>query len=218
MDRSERTNDDLVATVAALSRAYLGGEMRSGRVLRAMRAVDRAAFLPLEYRREAYRDEPVAIGYGQTCSEPSMVAFMADMLNPEPGHRVLEVGSGCGYASAVLACMVRPGGSVTAAEIIPELAVISRANLSAWADVEVLEADGSDGLPLRGPWDRILLSAGVRRGAFTEAPLLAALTAEGVLVYPEARGAVYRIRMTSSGPVRDKFYGVAFVPLTGRNS
>jgi protein-L-isoaspartate(D-aspartate) O-methyltransferase len=193
-----------------------------------MRAIDRASFLASELRRAAYVDEPVDIGLGQTCSQPSIVAFMLDKLQVGPGHRVLEVGSGCGYAAAILALLCSPGGRVTAAEILPGLAALGRANCAAalaklglageaLASVEVLAGDASLGLPDRGPFDRILLSAGVRRPGFREEPLLARLAEGGVLVYPEARGRLYRVARRAQGLVRDYWSGVAFVRLRGAN-
>ena len=122
------TNDELVEFVRLRASRYIGGSARDGRVLAAMAAIDRASFLPSEERWAAYRDDPAGIGFGQTCSQPSMVAFMLDKLELGPGLRVLEVGAGCGYAAAIAALLVAPGGSIIAAEIFPELAAAARAN------------------------------------------------------------------------------------------
>ena len=119
--RLPESNEELVALVEYRADSYLGGGRRSSAVLAAMRALDRAAFLPPQSRGEAYRDEPAAIGSRQTCSQPSMVAFMLDKLELRPGLRVLEVGAGCGYAAVLIARLCSPGGSVVAAEILPEL-------------------------------------------------------------------------------------------------
>jgi Protein-L-isoaspartate carboxylmethyltransferase len=219
------TNAELVEFVRLRASSYLGGAVRDGRVLEAMRSVDRALFLQPSARRAAYLDEPVDIGSRQTCSQPSMIAFMLDALRLRPGLRVLEVGSGSGYAAALLALLVSPEGAVTSLEILPELALRARANLVAasstgprlgpLAEVEVLLADGSRGLPSRGPYDRILLSAGAVRGRFDEAPLLSQLAELGILLYPEERGNLYRLTRSASGLVRDRWPGVAFVPLKG---
>jgi len=223
------TNAGLVARVAAAAPAYLGGRERDGRVLEAMLAIDRAAFLPEGSRWAAYLDEPVPIGWGQTCSEPSMVALMLDLLRIEPGQRILEVGSGSGYAAAIAGLLCFPGGQVYAAEILPELALAGRANCAACRlpgapasslldRIEFLEADGSAGFPGLAPFDRIMLSAGVASPSFREEPLLGQLAPGGMLLYPQARGSLFRITLDRSGPRRESWAGVAFVPLCGRNS
>jgi protein-L-isoaspartate(D-aspartate) O-methyltransferase len=224
--RQPESNDELVEFVKYRADSYLGGGPRDGRVLNTMRAIDRASFLAADARWAAYLDEPVDIGFGQTCSQPSMVAFMLDKLEVHPGARVLEVGAGCGYAAAALALLCSPGGSMTAVEILPALATMARANCAvalsglgpaAVAPVEVLAGDGSAGLPERAPFDRILLSAGVSRHSFKEEPLLEQLSEGGILLYPEARGRLYRLTRRNGGLIRDSWTGVAFVRLRGKN-
>jgi protein-L-isoaspartate(D-aspartate) O-methyltransferase len=221
--RLPESNDELVELVKYRADSFLGGGNRDGRVLNALRALDRAAFLPADLRWAAYLDEPVAIGLGQTCSQPSMVAFMLDRLRLFPGARVLEVGAGCGYAAAAIAILCSPGGSVIAVEILPELAAAARSNCivalaKPLSRVEVLAIDGSGGLPDRAPFDRILLSAGVRRRSFHENILSAQLAEGGILIYPEERGKLYRVMRRSGGLVRQSWDGVAFVSLRGGNA
>jgi protein-L-isoaspartate(D-aspartate) O-methyltransferase len=228
--RLPETNDELIELVRHRAGSYIGRGERDPRVLDAMRAIDRAAFLPAGARYAAYLDEAADIGLGQTCSQPSMVAFMLDKLDIRPASRVLEVGAGCGYAAALIALLCAPGGSVVAAEIESELASSARVNCAmalaaaaplGWASaatVELVAADASDGLPERAPFDRILLSAGVRSRSFSEEPLLAQLAEGGVLVYPEARGRLYRMTRRKGRIVRESWAGVAFVDLRGRNS
>ena len=217
--RLPESNEELVELVEYRADSYLGGGSRNGRVLGAMRALDRAAFLPPQSRIDAYRDEPAAIGLGQTCSQPSMVAFMLDKLDIRPGSRVLEVGAGCGYAAALIALLCSPGGSVVAAEILPELAAMAKANCTvAVATVEVVAVDASAGLPERAPFDRIILSAGVRHPSFREERLLAQLAEGGILLYPEAKGRLYRVTRRGRGLLRESWSGVAFVDLRGDNA
>jgi protein-L-isoaspartate(D-aspartate) O-methyltransferase len=227
--RFPESNDELVDAIKYRADSYLGGGVRDGRVLAAMRELDRARFLPPESRAEAYLDEPAAIGLGQTCSQPSMVAFMLDKLELRPGMRALEVGAGSGYAAAIAALLCSPGGRVVAAEILPELAAMARANCAVAlggllaagaraAELEVLAADASAGLPERAPFDRIFLSAGVSRPAFREDLLLAQLAEGGILLYPESRGHLYRITRQGGRLVRDAWSSVAFVRLRGKNS
>jgi len=221
--RQPENNDELIELVERRADSFVGGGVRDGRVLAALRALDRAAFLPADRRWAAYLDEPVDIGMGQTCSQPSMVAFMLDRLRVFAGARVLEVGAGCGYAAAAVAMLSSPGGSAVSVEILPELASAARANcLFALAmsssSVEILTADGSGGLPERAPFDRILFSAGVRLRSFREEPLLAQLDDGGILMYPETRGRLYRITRRSGRLVREGWDGVAFVSLKGKNA
>jgi protein-L-isoaspartate(D-aspartate) O-methyltransferase len=227
--RFSESNDELVDAVGYRAEFYLGGGVRDSRVLAAMRELDRASFLPPGLRGAAYLDEPVSIGLGQTCSQPSMVAFMLDKLRLGPGLRVLEVGAGSGYAAAIAALLCAPGGLVVAAEILPELAAMARANCAAAlggsavaaasaAEVDVVRTDASAGLPERGPFDRIFLSAGASRPSFREDALLPGLSEGGVLLYPESQGRLYRITRSSRGLTRESWEGVAFVRLRGRNS
>jgi protein-L-isoaspartate(D-aspartate) O-methyltransferase len=208
-------NDDLVSRVARGARTYLDGEPRSSRVLEAMRNVDRADYLPERWKARAYDDEALPLGAGQTCSQPSMVAFMLDKLDIRAGMRVLEVGAGSGYAASVAARLCLPGGEIIACEILPELALRCRSNVAGLTDaIRVLEADGSLGLPELAPYDRIFLSAGVASSGFDEGPFVECLKPEGVLLYPEANGSLRRVMLTKPGTIqRDSWYGVSFVPL-----
>jgi protein-L-isoaspartate(D-aspartate) O-methyltransferase len=220
------SNDALVDEVARAAPAYLGESERSARTLEAMRGVDRAAFLPLEKRSYAYADLPIDIGSDQTCSQPSMVALMLDLLEIAQGTRILEVGAGSGYAAAIAAVLAGPTGDLVAAEIRPELAAIAQANLERWsrdrsdaAKINVVASDASDGLPGIPKFDRILVSAGSSGATFREGALVARLAEGGVLVWPQARGSLFKVR-TRHGAIIDRveLRGVAFVPLLGRNS
>ena len=212
------TNEELVALVADRAEHYLDGRRRSPRVLAALLAVDRAAFLSATDRRCAYADEPIGIGLGQTCSQPSMVAFMLDMLDPRPGGHILEVGAGSGWAAALAARLCAPGGRVWAMEILPGLAAFGRTNCTvARAGVDFITGDGSSGLPEQAPFDRILVSAAARSG-FREEPLVSQLAEGGILVYPDWRGQLYRVTKRGGSLGRESWGSVAFVPLIGGNS
>jgi protein-L-isoaspartate(D-aspartate) O-methyltransferase len=189
------------------------------RVIDAMREVDRVEFLPAPVKGQAWIDEPVVIGYGQTCSQPSLVAFMLDELAIFPGCRVLEIGSGCGYAAALASRLCGESGRIFACEIIPGLASLMRANFGdRYPNIEIIEGDGSAGFPLLAPFDRIILSAGVDASRFDRNILLAQLANPGILMYPEAQGRLYKLKKTGQA-IEEKTFGyVSFVPLRGCNA
>ena len=152
------------------------------RVLEALRAVDRAAFVPAEHRDLAVRDQPVPLPEGQTTSQPSLIARMIEALDLQGHERVLEVGSGYGYQTALLAALAR---EVVSIERIPALVQAARANLASLISVTVLDGDGSLGAPEHAPYDAIVVSA-----AFPDvpSPLIEQLAEGGRLVQPVGPG------------------------------
>lgn len=132
--------------------------VRDQRVLAAMNRVPRHRFVPTAERHEAYDDHPIPIGFGQTISQPYIVAFMTEALRVEPSHRVLEVGAGSGYQTAVLAEL---GATVYAIEVIEALAERARRLLDElhYANVHLRVGDGYAGWPEYAPYDRIIAAA-----------------------------------------------------------
>ncbi|MCH7766238.1 MAG: methyltransferase domain-containing protein, partial [Acidobacteria bacterium] len=128
--------------------------VRDPRVLRALRRVPRHEFVPAPLRSAAYQDRPLPIGNDQTISQPYMVAKMTELLRPQPGHRVLEVGTGSGYQAAVLAVLVK---DVYTIEIVAPLAEQARQRLErlGYANVHVRAGDGYLGWPEAPPFDPI---------------------------------------------------------------
>jgi protein-L-isoaspartate(D-aspartate) O-methyltransferase len=155
-------------------------DVRDQRVLDAIARVERHLFVPEHARSDAYEDHPVPIGHGQTISQPYIVGFMTQALDVAPAHRVLEIGTGCGYQTAVLAELAREVYSI---EVVPELADRARATLSdlGYTNVHLHTGDGYDGWPEEAPFDRILAAAAPR-----EIPpvLVDQLAADGILVLP----------------------------------
>ena len=134
--------------------------IRDRRVLGAMLEIPREEFVPVESRVLAYRDEPIHIGWGQTISQPYMTALMAEVLELTGAETVLEVGTGCGYAAAVLGALA---ARVVSVEIIPGLAHLAQENLRRTgreSNVQVVLGDGSLGQPDFGPYGAISVAAG----------------------------------------------------------
>ncbi len=149
-------------------------------VLRAMRAVPRHLFVPEGEVRHAYEDRPLPIGYGQTISQPYIVAYMTELLALEPGERVLEVGTGSGYQAAILAEIVE---AVYTVEIIPELASAAEQRLRrlGYGSVQVKRADGYYGWSEHAPFDAIVVTAAAEH---VPPPLIEQLKEGGRMVIP----------------------------------
>jgi protein-L-isoaspartate(D-aspartate) O-methyltransferase len=138
---------------------------RAADVAAAMRALARERFLPPEQRARAHEDRPLPLWHGQTSSQPSTVAAMLTLLQVPVGARVLDIGAGSGWTTALIAWLVGPDGSVLGLEIDPELAAWGASNVDAfdlpWAHVG-RATPGKLGRPVLGGWDRILVSAAPR--------------------------------------------------------
>ena len=187
------------------------------RVLAAMAAVPRAGYVPPEHADAAYQDAPVPIPHGQVTTQPSLSARMIQALRLRRGDRVLEVGTGYGYQTALLA---RLAATVVSVERRPELAETARRNLanSGVTTVEVLVGDGTDGAPEHAPFDAILVSAAYPQ---VPQPLVEQLRLGGRLVQPIGPGGadvVTLFERTPDGLVeRERLLPAYFVRLYGRH-
>jgi protein-L-isoaspartate(D-aspartate) O-methyltransferase len=197
--------------------AYIAARgVRDGRVLAAMAAVPRERFVPPVLRDEAYGDRPLPIGDGQTISQPYIVAVMTEALRLAPGDRVLEIGTGSGYAAAVLAEIV---AQVYTIERLGALAASARRRLFdlGYENVHVRCDDGTKGWPQHAPYDAIVVTAG---GPEIPKPLLDQLAVGGRLVMPVGDLAVGQrltraVRASADHYRYDDLGSVAFVPLIG---
>lgn len=149
-------------------------------VLSAMRKVPRHLFVEEALRSQAYEDHPLPIGYGQTISQPFIVALMTAVLNVQPGMRVLEIGTGSGYQAAILAEM---GAEVSSVERVQPLysAALTRLNKMRYFSVHLKLDDGTMGWPEKSPFQRIMVTAG---GPDVPPPLLEQLDESGILIIP----------------------------------
>lgn len=211
--------EEMIDTIVAEARATGRQTGRSGlnaRVLEALRSVPRDAFVPDDLADRAWDNRPLPIGGGQTISQPFIVALMTDLLDPEPGDRVLEIGTGCGYQAAVLAELV---AAVYSIEYLPELAREAGATLAhlGYANIHLRTGNGRDGWPEEAPFDAIIVTAGA---ADVPPALIEQLAPGGRLVIPVGRGRMGQelLRITKSVDgrmARESVLPVAFVPLRG---
>jgi protein-L-isoaspartate(D-aspartate) O-methyltransferase len=190
--------------------------IRDPRVLQAMREVPRHAFVDEALAGAACGDHPLPIGFGQTISQPFMVAIMTELLHPRPDHRVLDVGTGSGYQAAVLSRLVR---TVFCVERISELTLRAQETLSRLGldNVVLMTGDGTVGWSRFAPFDGILVAAG---GPEAPASLLEQLAEGGRLVMPTGTRESQRILVAERQPggAIDTSEGIFcnFVPLLGR--
>jgi protein-L-isoaspartate(D-aspartate) O-methyltransferase len=181
----------------------------------AMRSIPRHLFVPLGSRSSAYDDHPIPIGHGQTISQPYMVAFMTQALEPRKGQRTLEIGTGSGYQTAVLAELC---GAVFSIERIPELAVSAARILEelGYGNVTLRTADGSEGWQEEAPFDRILVTAAAPS---IPAPLVRQLADNGILVLPvgdwKRTQELVIVRKIAGAVSVEQSVGCRFVPLIG---
>ncbi len=186
------------------------------KVLEAMRSVPRHLFVPPDYLEFAYNDNPLPIGYGQTISQPYMVALMTEMLDLKPGEKVLEIGTGSGYQAAILAALGTI--EVYSVEIVPELAegAAKRLQELGYTDVQVQQADGYFGWLEHAPFNAIIVTAAPDH---LPAPLVEQLVAGGRLVIPIGPMGGFQTLwkfVSEDGELKAYNLGwVTFVPFTG---
>lgn len=191
------------------------GYLRSDIIIDAFRKIRREEFLPGGLKNLSEEDVALPIGSGQTISQPLTVAFMLELLNPERGQNILDVGSGSGWTTALLSEIVGDEGHVTALEILPEISSWGKKNADRFGFVkkgvaEFHVADGRAGFPKNAPYDRILISASA-----DEIPenLKEQLRVGGRMVIP-VENSIWMLEKKEEGGFREEEYpGFAFVPL-----
>lgn len=198
----------------AFTRRDIGKDKLDARVMQAMKAVPRHAFVPDNQQLLAYMNGPLAIGHGQTISQPYIVALMTDMLNLDEDSVVLEIGTGSGYQAAILATLVK---QVYTMEVIPELLETAQHNFDAlgYKNIEGRLGDGHEGWPEHAPYDGIIVTA-----AASEIPyaLVDQLKPNANLVIPvgrpyEPQELLLVTKQEHGEVITREVLAVAFVPL-----
>jgi len=207
--------DEIAADARRLVK-YIDKDALSERVLHVMGTVPRHLFVPPKLRRNAYENRPLPIGYGQTISQPYIVALMTDLLQPRADHKVLEIGTGSGYQAAVLSGLVKDVYSI---EIIDQLGQSSKQVLKdlGYDNVSSRIADGYDGWPEHAPFDSIIVTAGI---SHIPPPLVRQLKNGGTMVIPVGTSfqtqQLTLVKKDLSGAITTKqIIPVIFVPFTG---
>lgn len=202
------TNEELVDELTR------GGYLKTPTLIKAFREIKRENFVPEDLKEEAYINVPLPIGFDQTISQPLTVAFMLELLLPQPGEKILDVGAGSGWQSALLAHAVGEAGKVVAIERIPELKEMTEKNLSQYPEIKkrvnIILGDGSKGWPEEAPYDKIIAAA-----AADEIPQSwkEQLKTDGLIVAPVGVSVVTLKKITPDEFETKEYYGFSFVPL-----
>ena len=218
-------NDFTKAVDNLVRRLQNSGYLKTAEMERAIRTVPREEFVHPSTKEHAYHDSPLSIGLGQTISAPHMCVIMCESLNLRPGLKILEVGAGSGYHSALCAEMIAPKdvqnpGHVYTIEIVEGLIDFAQKNLerTGYDDrVTLIHGDGGLGLPEYAPFDRILVAAAAPQ---VPDPLIEQLAPGGIMLIPVGSRGFFQdllmVEKDTEGKIKSKNWGgVAFVPLTG---
>lgn len=190
------------------------GYLKTPRLIEAFGKIDRKDFVPEEIKDEAYINSALPIGHGQTISQPLTVAFMLELLQPEEGNKILEVGSGSGWQTALMASAVGDNGKIFAVELIPELCDFGKKNVLKYdflkkGVVKFFCFNAAKGLPDEAPFDRIISAAAAEEipPAWKEQ-----LKIGGRMVLPVKDAVRLLIKKSEDGFEERIFPGFAFVP------
>lgn len=204
---NEFTKEDLINHLENNTKVLKRKELKDAFV-----AIDRRDFVPKEYLSEAYEDYPLPIGYGQTISQPTTVAFMLELLEPNKGENILDVGAGSGWTTALLSHIVGSEGEVHGVEIISELAKLGEKNIKKY-NFKNTTISLIDNKKIRflssAQFDKILVSASVDS---VPKELIEQLKDSGIMVIP-IKNSIWRIEKIGDKTNIKKFPGFAFVPL-----
>lgn len=189
------------------------GYLKTDSIIEAFDKINRADFLPPELETQAEADTPLPIGFGQTISQPLTVAFMLEKIEPKKGEKILDIGAGSGWQSALLAHIVGPKGKVFAIERIPELVSFARKNLSKYSfkNIELIRSDGAKGYPEKAPFDKIIAAAAAKK---IPKALKEQLKIGGKLLMPFFDNTLRLLTKEDKNKFKEEiFYSFVFVPL-----
>jgi protein-L-isoaspartate(D-aspartate) O-methyltransferase len=191
------------------------GVLRTKQVEKAFENIKRRDFVPEAYQSQAEIDIPLPIGFAQTVSQPYTVAFMLDLLQPKKGEKILDVGSGSGWTTALLTESVGRIGRVFGIEIIPELVSFGQNNLKKYGfkNASIEEAGVDLGLSREAPFDKILVSAAAKR---VPDELTDQLKIGGIMVIPVGHSLVQVKKISETDTENKEFEGFVFVPLVNK--
>lgn len=194
------------------------GYLKTDAIIDAFSDIHRMQFVPDDLEREAEANIPLPIGFGQTISQPLTVAIMLELLNPEAGSNVLDVGSGSGWTTALLSHIVGPKGKVTGLERIAELNEYAKTNVDKFGFVkagiaELYNVDGNEGYPRHAPYDCILVSAAADK---VPDALKAQLKIGGRMVIPVHNDIWYLKKKGENDFYKEEYPGFSFVPLVNK--
>lgn len=186
--------------------------LHSKLVTEAFRAVDRINFVPSDYAKFAHANEALPIGHGQTISQPYTVAFMLELMELQKEQKILDVGAGSGWTTALLAHIVGAKGRVYGVELIPELTAFGKKNLEKYQfpQASIETAGNTLGLPAKGPFDRILVSAA---SALLPEELTDQLAPKGIMVLPIGNSVIKIKKISDTEISEETYHGFVFVPL-----
>ena len=200
-----KSNKDLINSLEG------SGVLKSKHIRKAFLNIDRKDFVTDEYKDLAYMDTALPIGYGQTISQPYTVAFMLELLELKRGQKVLDIGTGSGWSTALLSNIVGSTGWIQGVEIVEELIEVGRGNIKKYGinNAQISKTKGNIGIPGE-VFDRILVSASAEK--FPE-ELLKQLKDDGIIVIP-IRDSIFKFKKDlNKGILKEEYYGFSFVEL-----
>ena len=201
-------NDDLVKYLQT------SGALKTDRIIKSFKAVDRSDFVPNSLQSAAFADQALPIGWGQTISQPATVAFMLELLQPNLGDKVLEIGFGSGYVAALLSQIVGKTGLVVAVERIAELGQQAYKNLTQYnfPQLRLIIANASKGIKQPAAYDKIIISAAASK---MPAEVISQLTEGGKMVFPYGQDLqeIILLEKVDNKIIKQSYPGFVFVPL-----
>ncbi len=189
--------------------------LKSDDLIEAFEQIDRKDFVLKEYQDEAYENYPLPIGFGQTISQPLVVAFMLELLEVKKGEKILEIGTGSGWQTAILAYLTGEDGKVFSLERILELKIFAEKNISKYnflekGIVELIHQNGFNGLEEKAPFDKIIVNASAEK---IPVALKKQLKINGKLVIPVKNSILVLEKINQVNFLKKEYFGFVFVPL-----